>query len=242
MRIRSLVLGGWLMVVGAPALAADPAPPILVRGTIARIDAKSISIARADGTPFTASLAPGTSFSTVEPRRFEQIKASDFVGITTVPGPNDTAQAEEIHIIPEKGFQEGSYPWDRRPDGAKPDAARGVTHGTVAVVDDEHPAEYTMTNASVTGSSGMQLKVTYQGSTMVGGKCTGHAPKGDGKPCTGVAVVDVSPVTPIVAIVPGKATDAKAGLAVFAIVATDPQGKRTALRMILEKNGVKPPL
>jgi hypothetical protein len=242
MRIRSLMVGAGFMVAGAPAFAADPAPPVRVRGTIASIDAKSISITSTDGSAVTAALGPAASFSTVEPRRFEQIRATDFVGITSVPGPNDTARAQEIHILPDKGFQEGSYPWDHHPDGAKAEAARSITHGTVAAAHDPRPAEYTMTNASVTGSSGMQLKITYQGSIVVGGKCTGHAPKGDGKPCTGVTVVDVSPDTPIVAIVPGKATDAKVGLAVFAIVAADAQGKREAVRLIVEKNGVKPPL
>jgi hypothetical protein len=96
-----------------------------------------------------------------------------------------------------------------------------------------------MTNASVTASSGMQLKVTYQGSTMVGGKCTGRAAKADGKPCTGVATVEVSPSTPIVAIVPAKPSDAKVGLSVFA-VAAGPQGKPVAFSVIVEKNGIKP--
>jgi hypothetical protein len=241
MHIRSLVFGaGFFTLMSASALGADAPPPVVMRGRIGSIDAKSISIVKADGTTVTASLAPNASFSTVEPRGFEQIKATDFVGITTVPGPNDTLKAEEIHIIPLKGLNEGSYPWDHHPDGIKPAPASSITNGTVAVVHDEPPATYTMTNASVTASSGMQLTVTYQGSAMVGGKCAGRAAKGGGKPCTGVATVEVSPSTPIVAIVPAKPTDAKIGLTIFATAAKGPEGKLVAFSLVVEKNGVKP--
>jgi hypothetical protein len=99
----------------------------------------------------------------------------------------------------------------------------------------------TMTNANVTASTGQQLKVTYRGSMILDGKCVGHAEQPGGKPCTGVATVQVSPGTPIVAIVPAKATDAKAGLAVFATEAADPQGKTVVTSLVVEKNGVKPP-
>jgi hypothetical protein len=67
---------------------------VIVRGTIAGIDAKAVWITKADGTTVTAPLAPATSFSTVEPRRFEQIKPTDFVGVTRgttrTPSPSPT--------------------------------------------------------------------------------------------------------------------------------------------------------
>jgi hypothetical protein len=241
MQIRSAVFVAGFTLWAASALAADAQAPVtVVRGTIAGIDAKSVSITKADGTVVAASIAPNASFSTVEPRRFEQIKATDFVGITSVPGPNGTLTAEEIHVIPFKGLNEGSYPWDHHPDGAPPTAVSRITNGTVSGVRDDPGAAYTMTNASVTAASGLQLKVTYQGSAMVGGKCVGHAAQGTGTPCTGVATVDVPPWTPIVAIVPATAADAKAGLAVFATVAAGAQGKPVALSIVVEKNGVKP--
>jgi hypothetical protein len=204
-----------------------------------------------DGTTVTASLAPNVSYSIVEPRRYEQIKATDFVGITSVTTPDGTLHAEEVHIIPWKGYHEGSYPWDHSPGDGGPSAAPLMTNGTVAVGPREPPIMNTMTNASVTvptmtnasvtASAGMQLKVTYRGSKMVDGKCVGHADPPGGQPCTGVATVLVSPGTPIVAIVPAKAGDAKAGLAVFAAEAADPQGKTVVSSLVVEKNGVKPP-
>jgi hypothetical protein len=249
MHIRWLLFGFGFALMGVSAWAAEPAPgPVLVRGTITRIDEQSVTVRKADGSVVTAALAPEAQFSTVEARQFEQIKATDFVGVTSAPGPNDTIVAEEIHVIPQKGFHEGSYPWDHHPDRAKPGSSGGVTNGTVAAVHDDRPATYTMTNANVTASSGMQLTVSYQGSKTVGGKCVGHAPKPSPhaakvkppKSCTGTAVIEVEPWTPIMAIVPGKPRDAKVGLAVVAAVQSDAQAKLLALSLIVEKNGLKP--
>ena len=239
MRTLSLTLGSGLILVAAWALAADVPAPSAIRGKIVSIDAKSISIGKMDGSIVTASLAPGVSFATVESRRFDQIRDTDFVGVTTVPGPSGMLMARELHIIPWKGLGEGSYPWDHQPEGATPAAAGSITNGTVAVAHDE-AAEYTMTNARVTASTGGQLTVSYKGSAVVGGKCVGHAANADRKPCSGVATVVVAPSTPIVAIVPSKPTDARPGLAVFATVSALPNGTRAASSVIVEKNGIKP--
>lgn len=237
MKLRTLMMTGALALTAtstayaAPA-AAPTAPPLLVRGTITSIDAKSVTITKADGTTVTAAIAPTTFYAAVEPRRFDQIKATDFVGITSVPGPNDTLKAEEIHILPIH-VGEGSYPWDHHPDGAK--TAGAMTNGTVAVVHNGPTSAGSMTNGTVTLSGGMSLKVTYHGSAVVNGKCVGLAAMGGASPCTGVASVTVSSSTPIVAIVPAKPADAKPGLAVFANVSNG-----TAGSLVLEKNGIKP--
>ena len=246
MALRSLILGTALTICTGAAFAAGPPPvmpmsmPMLIRGTIASIDAKSVTIKKSDGTTITGAIAPATNFAAVEPRRLDQIKPTDFVGITSVPAPNGDLMAEEIHIIPFKGLGEGSYPWDHHPDGAKPMAMGSMTNATVATVHDSATAAGSMTNATVTGASNSQLQVTYHGSAMVNGKCVGLAMLAQDKPCTGLANVDVMASTAIVAIVPAKGTDAKAGLAVFANMMKDPDGNPVVGSIVLEKNGVKP--
>jgi hypothetical protein len=233
--------------VAASALGAEPppspSPPIILRGTIAAIDAKSVSIKKADGTTVKVSLTPKSAFATVEPRRFDQIKPTDFVGVTTVPGPNDTLIGEEVHIFPVNGVSEGSFRWDHHPEGVQAPVVSLMTNGTVAAVQAQPPpGTYMMTNANVTATNGMQLKLTYQGDSMVDGKCTGRAAAAAaGKTCTGQAIVQVASSAPIVAIVPGKPADAKAGLALFVVATADAKGKLTANSLTLEKNGVKPP-
>ena len=242
MKFRTLIIAAAALAAAPAAFAADapPAPPMLVRGVIAGIDAKTVTITKADGTTITGALSPMTFYAAVEPRRFDQIKSTDFVGITSVPGPNDTLRAEEIHILPIH-VGEGSYPWDHHPDGAK--KAGSMTNGTVAVIHGGAPTTAgSMTNGTVTGSDGMSMKVTYHGSAMVNGKCVGLASMGGATPCTGVASVSVTSSTAIVAIVPAKPTDAKAGLTVFANMANGPDGKPVVGSLVLEKNGIKPPM
>ncbi len=242
MKFRSLIMASAIALGAGTAFAADapPAMPMLVRGTIVNIDAKSVTITKADGTTVTGTLAPTTNFSAVEPRRLDQIKPTDFVGITSVPAPNGDLMAEEIHIIPLKGLGEGSYPWDHHPEGAKPNAMGSMTNATVATVHSASTMAGSMTNATVTGAASNQLQVTYHGSSLVNGKCVGLAAMAKDKPCTGIAMVDVMPSTAIVAIVPAKNTDARAGLAVFANMMKDKDGNPVVGGLVMEKNGVKP--
>lgn len=242
MNFRSLILGTAVTLVSTATFAADapPAPPMLVRGMIVSLDAKSVTIKKADGSTVVGMLAPTTAYSAVEPRRLDQIKPTDFVGITSVPAPNGDLMAEEIHIIPLKGLGEGSYPWDHHPSGAKPTMAGSMTNGSVETVHSGATAAGSMTNATVTGASNMQLQVSYHGSAMVNGKCVGVAALAKDKPCTGLAMVDVTPTTAIVAIVPAKNTDAKTGLAVFANMRAGADGNPVVGSLVMEKNGVKP--
>src|SRR5215467_12080134 len=99
------------------AFAADAPPALkttLVRGTIQSLDAKSMTI-KTDNGDFTAAVSLATRFATVEKRTLSQIKATDFVGITSIPGKDGHLTAEEIHVIPLKGLGEGQYPWPHHP-------------------------------------------------------------------------------------------------------------------------------
>ncbi len=165
MKIRTLMIGAALTLAAGQAFAADapPAAPMLVRGTIASINGTTIVITKNDGGTVTGTTVPMTFYAAVEPRRFDQIKATDFVGITSIPGPNDTLVAKEIHILPIH-VGEGSYPWDHLPDGTK--IAGSMTNGTVAVVHGAPTTAGSMTNGTVTMSDGWSLKVTYRGSDI----------------------------------------------------------------------------
>jgi hypothetical protein len=62
-----------------------------------------------------------------------------------------------------------------------------------------------------------------------------------GKPgCTGTSIVDVTPQTPIVAIVPYRRDLVKPGVYVVAQAVTDATGKTTIASATVEKGGVKP--
>ncbi|MBS0274322.1 MAG: hypothetical protein JSR55_07960 [Proteobacteria bacterium] len=245
------ILAAALLVASSSVAVAADAPPVppktaLVRGTIQSLDAKSMTIKTDGGADFTAAVGLSTRFATVEKRSFSQIKPTDFVGITSVPGKNGHLNAEEIHIIPLAGLGEGQYPWEHHPAGAKTAAVGSMTNGTVmgenghAMAARKPMMGGSMTNGTVApGAGDRQLNVTYHGAGMVDGKCEGLAVPG--KPgCTGTAIVDVTPATPIVAIVPYRHDLVKPGVYVVAQVLTDAAGKASVVSATVEKNGVKP--
>jgi hypothetical protein len=239
-----LLAATLLVLSSSVAMAADapPAPPktTLVRGTIQSLDAKSMTI-KTDTGDFTGAVSLATRFATVEKRSFSQIKPTDFVGITAVPGKNGHLSAEEVHVIPLAGLGEGQYPWPHHPSGATASGGMGsMTNGTVTTAQKAPMMGGSMTNGTVTAGGGnWQLNITYHGAAMVNGKCEGLAVPG--KPgCTGTSVVDVTPNTPIVAIVPYRHDLVKPGVYVVAQVLTDAAGKATVASATVEKGGVKP--
>lgn len=221
--------------------AAPQGKPSLLRGTVAAFDGKTLSIKTEAGTTVTAAIIDKTAFLSVEARTFDQLKATDFIGVTSVPGKRGHLKAEEVHVIPMVGVGEGSYPWDHHPSSHKSATAGSMTNGTVQAL---KPAKQgSMTNGTVAKSGGRQLTVTYHGSAMADGKCVGMAAAAKapgGAPCDGSAIVDVSSSTPIVAMVPAKPDDVKQGLAAVAGIMTLPDGKIIAGSVTVEKNGVKP--
>ena len=246
--MRILFFAALMSVSSAVAFAADAPPavapmlkPSLVRGTVDSISAATLTIKTDAGATIVATITPRSRFGVVEARTFNQLKPTDFVGITSVPGTNGHLHAEEVHIIPVVGMGEGQYPWDHHPSaaGSGPVTAGSMTNGSVSLAKQAPMMGGSMTNGTVTTGANGELTVTYHGAEMVDGKCTGRAVPG--KPgCTGTAIADVTPSTFIQAILPGKMDDVKPGLAVVAGVGTDDAGHVFLGSATVEKNGVKP--
>lgn len=243
--MRVLAATALLALSSSVAVFAADAPPppkvSLVRGTIEKLDAKSITIKTDAGTEVTADVSLASRFATVTKLSFSQIKPTDFVGITAVPGKDGHLRAEEIHVIPLAGMGEGQYPWDHHPSAAKTSSGMGsMTNGTVATAQKAPMTGGSMTNGTVVAGAGnWQLSITYHGAAMVDGKCAGLAVPG--KPgCTGTSLVDVTPETPIVSIVPYRHDMVKPGVYTVAAVLTDAAGKKALSSATVEKNGVRP--
>ena len=71
------------------------------------------------------------------------IKVGSFIGTTTVPGPDGSQNAVEVHVFPEdmRGTGEGSRPYDLRPNST-------MTNATVA--------------ETVAGNDGHTLMIKYK--------------------------------------------------------------------------------
>ncbi|HKE39588.1 MAG TPA: hypothetical protein VKG21_07110 [Casimicrobiaceae bacterium] len=134
-----LLLGVFLAVSSAQAQTN-----VRIRGTITALDGNVLSVKSRDGKDLKIALAENVAVSVAKPIRFEDIKVGDYVGATTMPGPNGTQVAVEVHYLPPT-VPEGQLAWDLQPGS-------------------------TMTNASVasvvTGTSDHELTLRFKDSTQ----------------------------------------------------------------------------
>ncbi len=134
------VLVGCLLLVAA----AQAQTNVRVRGTITGIDGKVLVVKSRDGKDLRIELADNVAVAVAKTVRFEDIKQGDYVGATTMPGPNGTQVAVEVHYLAPT-TPEGQLAWDLQPGS-------------------------TMTNANVasmvTGAANRELTLTYKGGTQ----------------------------------------------------------------------------
>jgi hypothetical protein len=237
-----LCIAAVAMALSSSFAFADDAPamkPSLIRGTVQSFDGKTLAVKTAAGAVVSLPVTGSTHFAIVLKRNFSQLKPSDYIGVTAVPGVDGHLRAEEIHTIPLHGLNEGQYPWDHHPStvAAGPIMASSMTNGTVARI--RTASASSVTNGTVTTAGASQLMVNYHGAAMVDGKCQGMFVSG-GPECQGTAIVDVTPDTLVEAIVPSFRPDVKPGLAVVAGIMTDAAGHQFLTSATLENNGVKP--
>ena len=111
----------------AAAVAMAQSPPTRLRGSIAAIDGKTVTIATREGTQVPVKLADNWSVMLVSPVTMADIKENSFVGIASMKGPDGTLNALEVLVFPEaaRGSNEGHYPWDLQPESM-------MTNATVA--------------------------------------------------------------------------------------------------------------
>ncbi len=103
-----------------------------------------LSVKSRDGEDFKLHMAADTRVVGLVKISLSDIKVGSFIGATTVPGPDGSQNAVEVHVFPEnmRGTGEGSRPFDLRPNST-------MTNATVA--------------ESVAGNDGHTLLVKYKG-------------------------------------------------------------------------------
>jgi hypothetical protein len=112
MKLRQVigVLAGIVLVVSA----AQAQTNVRVRGTITGIDGKVLSVKSRDGKDLKIELADNVGVAVAKAIRFEDIEKGDYVGATTLPGPNGTQVAVEVHYLATT-TPEGQLAWDLQP-------------------------------------------------------------------------------------------------------------------------------
>jgi hypothetical protein len=102
----------------APASAPPSAPPTPIRGTVEKLADHTLTVKSRDGSSASVTLAPNVTVRTVVAKTLTDIKPGDKVAITSVPGPDGTRQAVEVHMLPASmpANRLSEFPWDLRPN------------------------------------------------------------------------------------------------------------------------------
>lgn len=146
MKLQQIVglLVGCLLGCVVVVSAAQAQTNVRIRGTITGIDGKVLSVKSRDGKDLRIELADNVAVAVAKKIPFEDIKKGDYVGATTLPGPNGTQVAVEVHYLAPT-TPEGQLAWDLQPGS-------------------------TMTNANVesmvVGTGNRELTLRYKGGTQ----------------------------------------------------------------------------
>jgi len=228
-RVRSAVSLAVLALAAAAAAQQPPAPGAApkeehVRGTVAAVQGDSVTVTTPDGRPQTLRLAERTRVSTAKKADLDAVRKDGYVGVTAVEAPGGVLRALEVHVFPEsaRGAGEGHRPWDLKPGS-------------------------TMTNAMVSSAEAAKGKGTSSGSSMTNATVSDVAGAAGGKRLEltypgGKQTVIVPPGVPIVSLEPADRSAIASGERVFAAGSRQPDGSIAVDRMVVGKNGVKPPM
>jgi hypothetical protein len=134
-----------LALISAPSLAiAQQSPtPSRVRGTIEAVDGDVLSVKSRSGEDVKLRMSDDMKVVGIIKISLADIKLGSFIGATTVPGPDGSQNAVEVHVFPEdmRGTGEGTRPYDLRPNST-------MTNATVA--------------QTVAGNDGQNLTIKYK--------------------------------------------------------------------------------
>jgi hypothetical protein len=129
---HSMGIIGLATILAAPLAWAQESPPIRVRGTIERVEGPIYVIKARDGAELKLTVADKPSIATLVKASLADIRQDSFVGVTSMPQPDGSLRALEVHIFPEamRGTGEGHYPWDLRPQSTMTNANSNMVWNT----------------------------------------------------------------------------------------------------------------
>lgn len=131
------------IVIATTPLSAQQPQPTRVRGTIEKVEGSVLSVKSREGNDVQIQTGEKTGVIGLKKITLADIQPNAFIGVAALPQPDGTQKAISIHIFPEssRGFNEGSRPYDVRPNSS-------MTNGALA--------------NRVKGTDGDILTVTYK--------------------------------------------------------------------------------
>ena len=203
MRRTPLLIVALACLVVFPALAQTPpqGTPVRVRGTVDKLDGKTLTVKLKDGQIQPVTLADDVNVNFLVKKTLADLKPGDTVASTGIKGPDGKLHAIEVRVLP-KPFADGGrqFPWDLSPDSVMTNA----TLGTITKTTD-----------------GAILHVTFK---------------------EGESDYSIGPDTLIYANSPGDTGLLVPGAAVVLFAVKQEDGKITSRGLVVEKDGIKPPM
>jgi hypothetical protein len=140
---RPLVAIAVVVASSLFAIAQQSPTPSRVRGTIEGVDGDVLVVKSRAGEEVKLHMTGDIKVVGIVKFSLADVKVGSFIGTTTVPGPDGSQNAVEVHVFPEdmRGTGEGSRPYDLRPNST-------MTNATVAT--------------TVAGNDGHTLMVKYK--------------------------------------------------------------------------------
>ena len=128
----TMALAAVLSVAAASLASAQRGPVEHIRGSVAAIDGKTLTVKARSGETVAIGLPKKFRISGLARARLDSVKKGSYIGTAAMPGPGGTLVAQELLIFPDRmrGVGEGHRPWDLTPKSTMTNAA------VSAIVDD----------------------------------------------------------------------------------------------------------
>ena len=107
---RPLVAVAMVVASSLYAIGQQPPTPSRVRGTVEGVAGNELALKSRDGEELKLHMAGDMRVVGITRIPLSDIKVGSFIGTTTVPGPDGSQNAVEVHVFPEdmRGTGEGS--------------------------------------------------------------------------------------------------------------------------------------
>ena len=99
MKTRSHALGALMLIFPLLALAQAPPAPTFARGSIAAIDADSLTIKGENGTTTKYAFGNQSTVTVLKPVSIDAIQAGSFIGTAEMPQKDGTGRSLEVHVL-----------------------------------------------------------------------------------------------------------------------------------------------
>ena len=160
---------GSASAMSSGAAASSGAADSIVRGTVATATDSVLVLKTGEGDVRVALRQPVTVYER-RPADLSHVTDNTFVGVTSVPQPDGTQRATEIHIFPTelRGLGEGSRPMGQASGSSRSTMTNGsvansrMTNGNARMTN----GNARMTNGTSRGAASGTITVTYNGGSQ----------------------------------------------------------------------------